>query len=365
MWRHSSQLEADVHRWQEAGWVTPDGAKAITEELRARTPAFRLPAVLAILGAVLLGFAAMSFVAANWQEMPKIARLALLGGALWGFYGLAGWLFSRKLEAFAHASVLAGVGIFGAAIMLVAQMYHIEGRPPNAVLLWGAGAFLAGIMLRSNPALVLAMLLAGLWSGWETSITEQVHWPFLIAWALISLGFVWHKWHPGIHVSGMAISIFVVLLGYLLNDGHAHGLVLIIGLAVAAVGIVVATMHPIPALAEPARASFGYAIAVSYAALFALQFIEDPTTSTLIAMAVTTLAILVGAIIFALRTDHRGALWVAYTAFSIEVMGLYFKSVGTLLGSSLFFLSAGIVVIGLAYVAYRLHLSAQVQGRHS
>ena len=82
-------------------------------------------------------------------------------------------------------------------------------------------------------------------------------------------------------------------------------------------------------------------------------------------MAVATLAILVGAIIFALRTDHRGALWVAYTAFSIEVMGLYFKSVGTLLGSSLFFLSAGIVVIGLAYVAYRLHLSAQVQGRHS
>ncbi|WP_287958895.1 DUF2157 domain-containing protein [Filomicrobium sp.] len=363
MWRHSRQLEADVQRWQEAGWVTPDGAKAIAEELRAQTPAFRLPAVLAILGAVLLGFAAMSFVAANWQEMPKIARLGLLGAALWGFYGLAGWLFSRNLEAFAHAAILGGVGIFGAAIMLIAQMYHIEGRPPDAVLLWCAGAVLAGILLRSNPSLVLAMLLAGLWSGWETSITEHVHWPFLIAWGLISLGFVWHKWHPGMHVSALAISIFVVLLGYLLNEGHAHGLVLIIGLAVATVGILITTLHAIPALIEPARTSFGYAIAVSYAALFALQFIEDPMTNTLIATAVGTLALLIGAIILALRTDNRGALWVAYTAFSIEVMGLYFKSVGTLLGSSVFFLTAGIVVIALAYVAYRLHLSAQVQGR--
>jgi uncharacterized membrane protein len=48
-------------------------------------------------------------------------------------------------------------------------------------------------------------------------------------------------------------------------------------------------------------------------------------------------------------------LWLGYAGFSIEVLALYFKTVGTLLGSSLFFLSAGVIVILLAAAAYRLH----------
>ena len=62
-----------------------------------------------------------------------------------------------------------------------------------------------------------------------------------------------------------------------------------------------------------------------------------------------------GGIGYGLRMGSPALLWLGYAGFSIEVLGLYFKTVGTLLGSSLFFLSAGIIVTALAAIAYRLH----------
>src|SRR5688500_6869200 len=126
---YRTKVERDLARWQSAGWVSEAGAAAIRAELAARKPALGAAGVLAILGAVLFGFAVISFVAANWDDMSKLARLVLLTAALWGCYAGAGWLFARGLAAFAHAAVLAGVAVFGASIMLVAQMYHMDGSP--------------------------------------------------------------------------------------------------------------------------------------------------------------------------------------------------------------------------------------------
>ena len=55
-------------------------------------------------------------------------------------------------------------------------------------------------------------------------------------------------------------------------------------------------------------------------------------------------------------------LWLGYAGFSIEVLGIYFKTVGTLLGSSLFFLSAGVLVILL--VDHRLSAARARATKH-
>ena len=75
MLRSRNRLLEDIDRWQKAGWVTPDGGTAIRKEISERRSALGLAGVLAILSAVLVGFAVMSFVAANWQVMPKAARV--------------------------------------------------------------------------------------------------------------------------------------------------------------------------------------------------------------------------------------------------------------------------------------------------
>jgi uncharacterized membrane protein len=82
-----------------------------------------------MLGAILFGCAVMSFVAAHGTGMSKLTRLALLLAGLWGCYAAAFGLFRRQLNAFAHAAVLGGIALFGASIMLIAQMSHMEGNP--------------------------------------------------------------------------------------------------------------------------------------------------------------------------------------------------------------------------------------------
>jgi len=353
MSRYARRLDRDLPRWREAGWVSPEGEAAIRRDVAGQRRGVELAPVLGILGAVLIGFGAMSFVAAHWDDMARLLRLALILAALCAAYGIAGILFERGHAAFAHAAILVGVALFGAGIMLIAQMYHIDGHPPDAVLTWALGALLAGVVLKSNPALALAMLLMGLWTGWEMSETGQVHWAFLIGWAAVTAALFWRGWVPGLHLAAVVLSAWVVNLGFFLFDGHGHGVVVVLGLLTLAAGLAAPSVTQAWRAWAPSAVAYGMAIA--FAGLFALQFIEKTTLGSLILLAVLALVLVLGGIGLGLRTGSATKLWLGYGAFSIEVLGLYFKTVGTLLGSSLFFVSAGAIVILLAAVAYRLH----------
>ena len=108
-WSYTSRLTRDLDRWQQAGLIDDPGRSRIDADLvAARSSRANLPAMLAILGATLLGFAAMTFVAANWQGMSRLARLLMLATGMWGAYAAAAVLFTRSLPAFGHAAVLTG-----------------------------------------------------------------------------------------------------------------------------------------------------------------------------------------------------------------------------------------------------------------
>jgi uncharacterized membrane protein len=358
---YRARVERDLTRWQASGWVSEAGAAAIRAELAARKSPVGAAGVLAILGAVLFGFAAMSFVAANWNDMSKLARLLLLLALLWAFYGGAAWLFARQLAGFAHAAVLGGIAVYGASIMLIAQMYHMEGDPPDAVLFWALGALLATILLRSNAALAASFVLLAVWTGMERGINETAHWPFLALWAVTAAVAAWLAWRPGLHLAMLCLASWLVPLGYFILNLHAHWVVAAIGVAAAVAAIAAA-----PAIDRTLRASqalLAYAIGGAFAALFIWQFIDSGlltvraglTVGELSALAGATLVLLVAAMYWAIRTDNRGALWVAYVAFAAEVFALYVRMLGSLVNTSLFFLSAAVVVTGLAWLAYRLH----------
>jgi uncharacterized membrane protein len=359
---YRSRLERDLARWRAEGWVTEAGASAIRTDLQSRSSAFGAAPIFAILGAVLFGFAVMSFVAANWTAMPKLARLGLLFATLWACYGGALLLFQRQLNAFAHAAVLGGITVFGAAIMLIAQMYHMEGSPPDAVLMWALGALLAAALLRSNPALAATFVLIAVWTCYERSLTGAAHWSFLLAWTATAAVAAWLRWRPGLHLAAACLVLWVVPLGYLVLDHHAHWIVVVIGLAVA---VAAAAAGPTIDRHVPASAAtFTYGTLVAFAGLYTIQFIDRIVlygiqdkmwTPQLVLLALLTLALLLGAMLWALHSDNRPALWLAYGAFALEVLSLYLKTFGTLLNTSLFFLIAAIMVSLLAWAAYSLH----------
>jgi uncharacterized membrane protein len=353
MWAsYKKRLTRDLDRWRQNGWVSEEGRAAILADVEASGREFSLPSALGILASVLFGFAAISFVAAHWEEMPRFARLLLLLATIWFGYGVAGWLAARGHRAFADAAILFSAAMFGASIMLISQMYNISGDPADGVLMWWIGALFAGVLLRSNPVLALSLVLVCVWSGMQTLESNEVHWPFLIGWAAVSAAFIWQRWHAGLHLSALALSLFVVSLGYLLDNGHQHALVAILGLVAA--GAAIAAEKAAPEHEHVAAPILAYAVAVAFAGLYALQFFENPSLGTLVALAALTLILLLAAISYALATGNRGVLWLGYIGFSLEILSVYWKTVGSILNTSLFFLVAALLVAGLAYMALRL-----------
>jgi uncharacterized membrane protein len=357
---YKSRLDRDLQRWRDSGIIDAGTAQAIRADVAARGGRISLPGILAILGAVLLCFAAMTFVAANWQELSKLVRLAILFGALWASYAGA-WALQRASTPFlAEAAILMASGLFGANIMLIAQIYHIGGNPPDAVLTWACGVLLGGIVLQSRSALALAVILFAVWSWWEViEQSGEVHWPFLMAWAACALPIVWLSWKPGYHLLAISLAGWIVGLGYLLDDWDllgtrgAHPLVIAIGLVVAGAGI--AARAPIDR-----RLGFGgsvviYGLAIAFAGLFALQFLEKTPVAGIAILAVLTLGLVIGALFYGVHADSGALMSVAYLLFCIELLALYFKTLGTLLDTALFFLIAGVIVIILATLAWRLN----------
>jgi uncharacterized membrane protein len=362
---YRTKLERDLARWQAAGWLTPTGAGAIRRDLDQRKSLFGAAPALAVLGAVLFGFAVMSFVAAHWTGMSKLARLLLLLGTLWACYGGAALLFQRQLNAFAQAAVLGGIAVYGASIMLVAQMYHMEGNPADAVLLWALGALLAAVLTGSAPALAASFVLLGVWGCWERLGSESAHVLFLLPWGGAALTAAWLGWRPGFHLAALSLVIWIVPLGFLIWGHHAHWLVVLIGgaliLAAAVWGEALDRHVPVSA------ALFAYGLGVAYAGLFILQFLDDNRwlvgsaesggLARLLVLAILALALVLGAMLWALKSDNRPALWLAYAAFALEIFALYVRTFGSFLNTSLFFLVAALIVSALAWLAYRLHQS--------
>lgn len=363
---YRARIEKDLARWEMAGLVTKSNAHAMRADLDSNASGFGFAPVLSILGAVLVCFGAMTFVAANWQSMSKLLRLGLLFGAMWAAYGGAWLLRARALPAFSEAAILIGIGVYGASIMLIAQMYHLDGHPPDAVLWWALGAFAAGLALQSRAALAATVVLFAVWSGWETGIDSRVHWPFLIAWLATTAAILMQGWRAGLHPSALSLAAWTVLLGYVLDaQAQRHLLVVLIGLIWA--GLALWRRPMIERLTGFGNAAPAYGFAVAFSGLYSLQFIHRfwgaDRYATVIAglhvplfvLAIAALALLFAMLFIGSRTGNRPLMWLGYVGFSIEVLSLYFRTIGSLLGTSFFFLTTGVLVIGLSWLAWWLH----------
>ena len=146
-----SAVERDLARWQAEGWVSEAGASQIRADLSSRRSAFGIASIFAVLGAVLFGFAVMSFVAAHWTGMSKLARLGLLLVTLWACYGAAAYLFLRQLNAFAHAALLGGIAVFvGAFVIYNTFSITVAQRTRELALLRTLGASPSTIFMRMS-----------------------------------------------------------------------------------------------------------------------------------------------------------------------------------------------------------------------
>jgi uncharacterized membrane protein len=217
------RLKQEIPDWVELGWVQPDHQRAILDHVakHASGGTRYLTMAFALMGVLLLGTGVITFFAANWRELSKLAKLIILFGAMWLAYGGSHY-FRGHAPKLAEALVLLGVILFGANIHLIAQIYHIDAHYPNGVLMWAVGALLAAYLLDSQPAMVAALLLGLLWSGMENwNFDQRIHWPFFVLWGACALWIFKQHWRVAWHAA-LAVLIFWCANTFFGGFGHSN-----------------------------------------------------------------------------------------------------------------------------------------------
>ena len=112
------------------------------------------------MGAVLIGLGIIAFIAANWSEIPKLAKLAMMMVGTPAIY-IIGWFVGYRFgyPRIGTAILLLGAIAFGASIHLVAQTYHVEVNHPTLVPMWFLGVIPLAYITRSRAILGLSIIL--------------------------------------------------------------------------------------------------------------------------------------------------------------------------------------------------------------
>jgi uncharacterized membrane protein len=196
--RFRRQLADLLNTWVEQGLIQPEQRDRLREyyqlESLPRTAGSRFTLLLLLFGAVLVGLGAISFVAANWDAIPRWARAL---GSLALTLGLQGAGFRLRQQGsprLGSALLIAGELSLGAAIGLTAQWVQIGGSPAGLFLAWGLGSLAMAYSLVHTPSGILACLLfalAGITTLWEEGIGSALDplYPWLALGLLLPLAY--------------------------------------------------------------------------------------------------------------------------------------------------------------------------------
>lgn len=133
--------------------------------------------VLSLLGAVLVGTGVIYFIASNWDQIGKGARLALIFAVILGSHHFGFQLAEKPGRLPKTGRALTGLGVlcFGGAIALIAQIYHLHSEYPHFLLAWFLLNIPFALLTRSRAILLLLVGLFTIWVIWQTGVWFDLH----------------------------------------------------------------------------------------------------------------------------------------------------------------------------------------------
>ena len=414
---YRQQLEADLVKWVAAGVISGDAAQSIRKARFSDEARSRLPGIFAMLGALMLAASVSAFVAANWQEIPRLVRLGGILAIIAGCFFPALLLQRRGHPAAADAAITFATLCFGAGIALVGQMYHLPGDWPAGAMLVAIGGLVAAALTGKSGPLVIAFVAMASWScgRFEASHFREIHWFFLLLFVpgvLLALGrenrllghaailalSVWlgallmpqggAKVFFNLVDGSLAISTAYIAIGLLALDrgwpavikallpwgAVVFGILLCVEIALVlghslfgpragasivypAYGAALAALAALAMLARErdsgrlvviAACAVGLTIPLMFSGLAGAEVLRRALVS--VAVFVSAVGLIAGGLLLGLRTF----IFVGYAVFGVSILILLWQTIGTLLSQSLFFLVAGVALLGLAGGAHKL-----------
>ena len=149
-------LEEELAVWRDGGLIDEAQEQSIRALYGVKTRSFSQ----ALLGggALLLGLAALCAIAANWWEIARELRAAIIIG-VYLFCMATAALCAPRLPRTSKALHLLASFVYGAGIFLTAQMYHQGGHWSTAFGWWAAGILPGALLLRDKAQTLLFQVL--------------------------------------------------------------------------------------------------------------------------------------------------------------------------------------------------------------
>lgn len=354
---YRGRIEKDFNIWVSKGMLDSGAAKAMLAEYDGRETVFSAGRVLLVLAAILVSAAVLLLVAANWEAIPRLFRVIGIVALIWAFYLAAAACFSRGFKAMGAALLVLATMTFGGAIALVGQMYHLSGDATDALLAWFAAACVAAVAFRSAALAVFCGFLAWAIFG-ELMVDNDASFEgngyiYLVPLLIVIVIALVRYTNAGI-ARHLAYLLALAWLGWFYVElPEVWVASLLFGAGVVAFLVTSIPLSPLYRFAREAGAAPAfYSFALAVMGLAALHDEVDGIGQE-IAIGATTLAVALGGIAIAGRLN--GAVrFLGYAVFAAETLYLASETLGSILGTSGFFLISGVVVALIAWLVIRL-----------
>lgn len=351
---YATKVKRDINRWAAAGLIDVATAAALSSDVDTKHRGVSFGTVLSMMAAALFSAAILLVVAANWEAIPRLVRVGLLFAIILAGYAGGALLKLRGRDGFAEGAWVLAATAFGAAIALIAQMYHMSGDEKQAIFVWCAGTALAAAALRSGPLTVGAVLLAAAWMmmhGFDHwwSIRELPYAYLMVAALLFALSF-WTRSVAARHLVLLSLLLFG-FMHFLRDESYAAPLLLV---AFGAGLFAFARLLP-----DDAERFLGLGTGLPVQGLAAfltgigIMQIDLVEEQGFLAVSILAFAGIITALLVCGR-DNALLRWLAYAAFIFQLCFIYVVMLGSMLDTAGFFLVGGATLAGLAWLITRL-----------
>ncbi|MCG6135261.1 MAG: DUF2157 domain-containing protein [Nostoc sp. LLA-1] len=186
------KLRREAQLWRDEGLISSSQYQDLAERYRFNNleaaARDRFGMMVISIGGILLFLGVITFVAANWQAWSREVKFILmmslfLSTSITGFYT---WIPVKQSNnernkqqqgrrILGEGLLILSAFIFGANIVLMAQIFNINGSIPELFFAWGFGVLVMAYFLSLNSLGIMAIVLIqiGYWTGrgdlWYTS----------------------------------------------------------------------------------------------------------------------------------------------------------------------------------------------------
>lgn len=216
---HKNFLADELAKWREEGLISDEAARKIAAryDIDLSGANERRSFILKLVAYLFLALSLFTLVGANWEELPRALRLIILLGIL-AAVNFSGVLAQKNgKETQATTLFFLGNFCYGAAIVLVAQIYHLGEHMPNGVLLWAVGALALGLATRKSIIALQALVLGLIWFLMEFEFSGVSH-GFLLF--IVTCAAVLWRDDSRLLTAALFASVFAYIVSFVLYERY-------------------------------------------------------------------------------------------------------------------------------------------------